>query len=310
MKRFTLIGLLGLAVLLLLLVAGWSWQRSRPAAPAAGTAANPPQAISPIPGTVSQPGPPARARPPEAATTKALSVEEKQARIDKIKKDYDDIRARTSAEYSAAGAAFPGGLNAFLRQLALLEREKRTDLAAVLTPAELEDLELRETPAGQLVSRLLGDAALTDGQRRTAFRLQRDFEDHFGLTYNVTPRGLYEREAARQGLQEQIKAVIGHEALAAWLRGEGDDYAKFAAFAAQQNLPADAAVELWRAKNDFTLQRLELLANPAHARSPDQLRAAQAALTHQMEARVLSIVGPGLMDRARAEVLGWLPKKW
>ena len=29
--------------------------------------------------------------------------------VDKIKKDYDEIRARTSAEYSAAGAAFPEG---------------------------------------------------------------------------------------------------------------------------------------------------------------------------------------------------------
>ena len=253
---------------------------------------------------------PTRIKGTETKAMVSLSAEEKRARVEKIKKDYDEIRARTSAEYSAAGAAFPGGLNAFLRQLALLEREKKEDLAAILTPQELEDLELQETTAGQLVTKLLGDAPITDGQRRTVFRLQKNYEDRYGLTYNVTAQGLYEREAARQGLQEQIRAVVGDDVFPKWLLGEGSDYAQFTAFAAREKLPASAPLDLWRAKSDFTLQRLELLAKPGPARSPEQLRAAQAALTHQMEARVLQIVGPGLMQRARTEVLGWLPKQW
>lgn len=245
-------------------------------------------------------------RPPEPAAPRGLSAEEKAARIEKIKRDYDDVRAKASADYTAAGAAFPGGLNAFLRQLALLEREKRADFAAVLTPRELEDLELRETSAGQTVDRLLGGTTATDEQRRAVFRLQREFEDRFALTFDLTPPALLERETARQQLQEQIHRVLGDDLFGAWLRGEGEDYALFVAFAARQNLPPTAALELRQAKNDFTLRRLEL---NTQTLTEQQRRAAQAALVQQTELRVLSIVGSVALQAGRKDLLSWLPKK-
>src|SRR5882724_4363203 len=65
------------------------------------------------------------------------SAGERMARADKIRRDYDEMTTKFSADYSAAGNAFPGGLSAYLKQLALLQREKHKDLAAILTPAEL-----------------------------------------------------------------------------------------------------------------------------------------------------------------------------
>lgn len=251
-----------------------------------------------------------RARPPEPPAPRSVSAEEKAARIEKINRDYDEIRAKSSADFSAAGASFPGGLNAFLRQLALLEREKRADLAAVLSPPELEDFELRETTAGQLVQKLLGETGATEEQRRAVFRLQRDFEDKFALTFELAPAALLQREASRHATQERIHAVLGDTLFGAWLQGEGGDYAQFAKFAAAQGLPPEAPLQLWRARNEFTLKRLELLAQHTERAQPaEQLRAAQAALAQQTEARVLSIVGQGAMPVARAEVLGWLPRK-
>ncbi|MDO8540003.1 MAG: hypothetical protein Q7S40_06130 [Opitutaceae bacterium] len=252
--------------------------------------------------------PPRRKDVPPAETRRSglpvLSAAEKAARVGKIKKDYDEIRNKTAADYSAAGSSFPGGLNAFLRQLALLEREKRADFAAVLSPEELEDLELRETNAGQAVQRWLADTVATDEQRRKVFRLQHTFEDRFALTFDLTPPALLERERIRHQTQEQILTVLGDALFDEWLRGEGPDFANFVKFAAQQGLPADASLNLWRAKNDFTLRRLELSTQKL---PPDQMRAAQAALAQQTEARILGIVGPGALPLARREILGWLP---
>jgi hypothetical protein len=247
---------------------------------------------------------PRPAPPPPAAH--ALSPEEKAARVEKIKRDYDEIRSKASADYSAAGAAFPGGLNAFLRQLALLEREKRADLTAVLTTSELEDLELRDTNAGQLVHRLLDDTAATDEQRRAVFRLQRAFEDRFALTFDLTPRALLERETARQQAQEQIHGVLGDTLFGAWLRGEGPEFQQLSTFLTQQGLPSSSALDVWRVKNEFTLRRLELTATNTPA--ADQ-RAAQAALTLQTEARLMAIVGQAGLQAGRADMFGWLPKK-
>lgn len=246
----------------------------------------------------------ASARPPDLYPPQTAA--EKAARIAKIKRDYDEIRSKASAEYSAAGAAFPGGLNAFLKQLALLEREKRADYAKVLTPRELEDLEMSETSAGNLVERLLGPTHATVEQRRTVFQLQRAFEDQFALTFDLTPKALFERESARQRTQEQIRAVLGDDLFGSWLYGEGEDYALWVAFAAKHTLPDSVPFDLWRAKNEYTRRRLELAAQKLPA---EQQRAAQAALALEIESRVLQIVGPSVLQSGRSTVLGWLPKR-
>ncbi len=248
-----------------------------------------------------------RARPPEPPVARGLSAEEKAARIEKIKRDYDEIRTKASTDYSAAGASFPGGLNAFLRQLALLEREKRADFAAVLSPQELEELEMHETTAGQTVERLLGPTHASVEQRRTVFRLQRDFEDRFAMTYDLTPRALLERESARQQVQEQIHAVLGDDLFASWLYGEGEDFALCVAFAARHNLPSTAPLDLRRVKNEFTVQRLAI--NATIGMSDEQRRAAVNSLGQQTEAKVMAIVGQTALQAGRKDILGWLPKR-
>jgi hypothetical protein len=244
---------------------------------------------------------------PGAAGSAALSVAEKNARVEKIKRDYEEIRGKASAEYSAAGANFPGGLNAFLHQLGLLEREKRADLAKILSPDELENLELRETSAGQLVQRLLGGTNATDEQRRAVFRLQREFEDRFALTFDVAPAALFTREAARQQNQEKIRAVLGDQLFGAWLADEGGDYASFAAFAQRERLAATLPLELWRAKNEFALRRLELGTNAGF--SAEQRTAATKQVAQEIEARLMNLVGGGAWHAARSEVLHWLPRR-
>ena len=274
--------------------------QQKPVAVPASSASAPTAAALPPP-------PISRARPPESPAPRGLSAEEKAARIEKIKRDYDEIRAKASADYTAAGASFPGGLNAFLRQLALLEREKRADFAVVLSPQELEELEMHETVAGQTVDKLLGPTHATVEQRRTVFRLQRDFEDRFALTFDLTPRGLLERETARQQVQEQIHAVLGDDLFTSWLYGEGEDFALFMAFAARNNLPPTVPLDLRRVKNEFTLQRLAI--NATSGLTEEQRRTAVKSVAQQIEAKVLAIIGPDALQAGRGDILNWLPKK-
>jgi len=261
----------------------------------------PPASGAPVPDTELRKQ---RAREPERRAPAGLSMAEKTARVERIKRDYEEIRAKAAADYSAAGANFPGGLNAFLRQLALLEREKRADFAAVLTPRELEDLELRETNAGQLAQRLLGNTSATDEQRRAVFRLQRDFDDRFALTFDTSPPALLEREKARQALARSISTVLASGAgdlFAAW----DEDFARAREFAMRQGLPPGVAWQLWELKNEFTVRRLDLVTGsdlPA-----EQLKLAQNNLVRDFEQRALTLVGPGPLQAGRNEVFGWLP---
>lgn len=306
MNRPRAIGLAAALTIAAIVTALWWRERQRAASARAARAVRPPGGAPAADLKPVATGKQSLRPPPPPVAAHGLSAEEKAARVEKIKRDYDDVRAKASADYSAAGAAFPGGLNAFLRQLTLLEREKRADFAAMLTPQELEDLELRDTAAGQTVERLLGGTSATDEQRRAVFRLQREFEDRFALTFDLTPSALLERETARQQLQEQIHAVLGDDLFGAWLRGEGEDYAQFVAFAQRQNLPANAALELRTAKNEFTLRRLEL---NTRTLTEQQRRVAYSALVQQTEARVLSIVGSVALQAGRKDLLSWLPRK-
>lgn len=303
MKRFV-----ALAAGLALIVAAAFLVVRRPATPPAEAPPEPKAPAGP-PGRIA--GPRAGADPPGDAgkmpAPPPLTAAEKAARLEKIKRDYDEIRTTAAAEYGRLGAKFPGGLNAFLKQLALLELEKRRDYAQFLTPRELEDLLLLETNAGQLVKKLLADTAATDEQRRAAFRLQLAFDDAHAMKFDLTPRVLHERETARQRLQEEIRGVLGDALFASWLRGEGGEFAQFQQFAAEQGLPPSTALDLWRAKNEFTRRRLELNAQTAQA--PVQTKIAQQALIQQTETRVFAIVGATAMPAARQRILDWLPKR-
>ena len=98
----------------------------------------------------------------------------------------------------------------------LLQREERTDLAQVLDAAELEDLELRESPAGQLVAQRLGGTTATEAQRRAVFRLERDFDERFGFAFDLATEALAERARVRRETDEKIQAVLGEELFREW----------------------------------------------------------------------------------------------
>lgn len=229
---------------------------------------------------------------------------EKAERVEKIRRDYEEVRIKLSADYRTAGEKFPGGLNAFLRQLALLEREMHADFAVVLTPRELEDYELSESPTGQSLRRRLEGLAVSDEQRREVFRRQREFDDRFALVFDVTPGALWERCQVQQVMREKIRATLGDEGYAAWLREEDPSYAAMRGLALQAGWPATAVSALWRIKDEWTLRKLEIGAQAGL--TPEQRAAMLAALGEQTRSRVTALIGPHAMVPG-SEALGWLP---
>lgn len=241
---------------------------------------------------------------PDVAPQRSGLTADKVAALQKIRRDYEEIRAKMSAEYGAAGEKFPGGLNAFLRQLALLEREMHRDFAGVLTPAELEDYEMQASVTGQTLQQRLMGMAVTDGQKRAVYRVQREFDDQFALVFDVTPVALVERVKMQAAAREKIRAVLGDENYAAWLRMEDPSYAAMRLMAIEQGLSAKAVTDLWRAKDDWVQRKLEIVAQ--EGLTPEQRKAMQAALAEQIRSRVAVLVGTAVM-KPGTDAFGWLP---
>jgi hypothetical protein len=235
-----------------------------------------------------------------------LSAERAQ-RLARIQHDYDSLAEVLSAEYGAMVTEFPGGLDAFLRQLKLVNRERRADLSALLSPSELESLELHVSPAGRVAQELLADVSVTEAQRLAVCRLQSEFDERFTLSFDAAPAGMLEREKARCQTQEKIREILGDEVFVLWLRGEGPDIDHFKSFVATQGLPTSVAIDLWRAKNDYTLRRLSIVAAPDMTN--EQSRRAHDELCSTIRSRLASRLGVPALQSAGHQALGWLPRK-
>ena len=231
-----------------------------------------------------------------------LSPQEKQARVERIRRDYDDVRSRAAAEYAAAAGSFPGGLNAFLRQLALLEREKRADLAAVLSPDELDALELAESNAGQTVRRALAGTGATEAQVLAVFRLEREFQDRFALVFDLTPPALLERQRVRDEYDGRVIALLDPMDALAWLAARDGDQGLMNEWVRQRGLPPAAAFGLWKIKGDFVVRRLELKA--AKSVPPTAL----VDLIRETEARLAAAAGAETVAKERDGIFRWLPR--
>lgn len=248
--------------------------------------------------------PPAAAERPSAP---GLSGAEKAARVEKIRRDYEEMTARFAAEFTAAGANFPGGLNGYLRQLALLEREKHNDLGAVLGAAELEELELRETFSGKAVQKALGTTAAGDELKHAVFRIRKEFDDKYALIFDLSPAALLARETERQAAQEKILAVLGPELSFAWLREEGPDFSEIATFVGQQNLGRETALEVWRIRNEVARRNLAATLQPNT--NPEAVAASRAATAAGARERLTAVVGPVAAQAVGPGVFRWLPAK-
>lgn len=161
------------------------------------------------------------------AARPVLTAAEKTARVARIRADYEAIRRGVADELAAAGAAGVAGpgpfaeTRVFLRRLVLLQREERADLAQVLDAAELEELERRESPAGQLVAQRLGGTAATEEQRRAVFRIEREFDERFGFGFDLEQEALAERARVRREANEKVRAALGEELFRVWTDNAG-----------------------------------------------------------------------------------------
>ena len=130
-------------------------------------------------------------------------------------------------------------------------------------------------------------APFGDLQTRAQFRIR--------LVYRM-------REQARQKTMDAIRTVLGDGLFTTWLQRDDAAYQRFAALAEQQQQQG-AELELWRAKNDFTLQYLNLRVQNLSA---DQFKAGINTLRLQSESRVAAIIGTGGVQRGGKAVFDWL----
>jgi hypothetical protein len=174
-------------------------------------------------------------------------------------------------------------------KLALLAREKRVDLAAVLSPAELDDYELRNSPITRVLVQQLGDLRPTEAEFRAIFTVQEKLNEKFPIVAGM-PFDPNARHTAQDELNAQLKVALGEQRYADYLRETSNDFQQLKRLTQRENLPADAAVRAFDLRNVVSKESLRIVDDPVL--TVEQKRSAMTALAEKTRSQLLATLGP------------------
>ncbi len=149
----------------------------------------------------------------------------------KIERDYSEIRSST---YPRQGTTTPEEYRAMQEQRALVDKEKLADIAALLTPAELEAYQMRTSEASYKVSRALQDLTVTEAEFKRLYQMQKAFDEaNPSLSGNISSETWSRRLNAQLAYNEQLRGALGEERFYNYVASSDQQYAMLARSLAQ-----------------------------------------------------------------------------
>lgn len=224
-------------------------------------------------------------------------ADDKLVRVDRIHADYgemaEDIRAQVGGAFSAEDR----------ETLALLEQERRKDVAAVLTADELELYDLQTSATARTLRARLAGFVPTDAEFRALFALHREFEGR--LAGGGDEARQRERATAERELDDRIKAVLGAARHEEYRRQQEPGYRMAARIAERFALPARRAADVCALKKT-TEERLQALRGETTL-TGEAMRQALAGIEREASERLVGLLGAeGAELYRRTSVGAWL----
>ncbi|HVS53930.1 MAG TPA: hypothetical protein VHD62_16360 [Opitutaceae bacterium] len=227
---------------------------------------------------------------------------EKIDQIERINADYSEMTSQIRAAMN--GVTLPEDRE----KLALLQREQRADLVAALTPQELEDYDLRNSPTALRLRSQFGFFDATEDEYRTIYRLTAQYADKIYPT-DVTTLGndfMSQRTAAQRELNDQLKAALGDERYAEYARSSDRDYQQLARLAERENIPLANAQQAYEVRNGVARESNRIVADTTL--SDDQKRAALQTLAQTTRAQLLNTLGQNAGSSYLKTADNWLTR--
>ncbi len=227
---------------------------------------------------------------------------DKAEQLDWIKRDYAELTSQLNAEI--------GGiiLEEDHTKFALLEKEQRADMAALLSPSELEAYELRSSPIATKIKSKLDLLNLTEQEYLTLYRLHKGFYEKLSFDPQLNPEKRsrdagHGREIAEKQLEQEIKTALGPDRYADYQMVTDFDYRTIHQVTERLNLPPATAKAVYQIKRDSIARGTELSTFFAH--DPQKLKTEQARVSQENTAKLISLVGAEGVDALRESSFYW-----
>lgn len=212
-----------------------------------------------------------------------------------LDRDYSEMRMQLMQSSSAL--RMPWSTD----KLTYLEQERRRDIAAILTPQELEDYQLRDSTTARMLQRQLASFEPSEQEYRELFRLRAAFEEKTRAS-GAVGFGAPESLQAQKELSEQIKSTLGEKRYADYERSTDPGVQSANSIAQRLGLPASTATAVYELQQEMRAREAALQADRA---LPEAQRAAQlAALGEEARQKLTTLLTASGVDQYRLETGG------
>lgn len=229
--------------------------------------------------------------------------DDKLEAVFKLERDYQEMKhvADGLDEFS------PEEFKVRQARLDLLAKEQSADLASLLSPAELEAYELRNSGVARRIQAGLREIAVSDEEYAMLYRLQKasDAANPRGFDFNTTPEQVAQWQKARLALQEQMRTVLPDDRFYKYLEGTDPAYVSVSRFAEKNSIVTPATTyEVYRLQIEAqaTLGNLTRQSRGAGENSPAAVEFASKLAAYN--ARLNTLLGPEVADAYRKQRMG------
>lgn len=217
-------------------------------------------------------------------TQLAFLSSEKRTALRRITQDYDEMMAK----FGTDGVQ----LASDKEKLKLLRAERDRDIAALLTPAELADYELRASPSAATVRSRYGDGLTSEDDFKKIYALQKAYDDAF--TGPLTPETMLARSDAQRKLQDDIRTALGDQSYAALRRATDPELRTLDSLVSRLGLPADTTDRVAASRATYAAESQRI--NADTTLTPADRRAQLQALGTKAKAELSSTLGAEVAD--------------
>ena len=176
---------------------------------------------------------------------------DKLEQIQAIYSDYNDLRNEIYSK--ANGVMLPEDRE----KLALLEKEQRTDLAAAMTPEELENYEMRSSSTANTLRSQLSTFKPTEQEFRALFKALRTAEDQYGSLSTGMVSG-DQMTKIRESVLASVGTQLAPDRLADLQLATDPKYQMTNRLVARLGLPANTSIEVGNIQQDIQQKAMAL----------------------------------------------------
>ncbi len=219
----------------------------------------------------------------------------KREELQRLEQDYNELTNDLRREFR--GFTLPSDIE----KMRFLAEEKRRDLEALLSPAELEAFELRQSRTAQNLRWRMTQMDASEAEFRAIFELQRDFDDRFNehdqfgnRLRTLGPDDWRARSEAEKAMREQIRAALGPERFADYVRSQDSDFQQLRNATRRFELPPDTPQRVFALRDEVPRRATAIADDPAL--STEQKREALNRLAQEARAQVRGALGADVAE--------------